>query len=133
MYSLEYKSCLTEQRNRKEIETTHQNWSRPATHNYTRQTVCFIRKNKNTSIINNIVRLQKQQVYISFPWQLINLNVSNFEYRIFVVVLSAGTVEKIKRNIQNSTCPNQAIFKFSRFTCSSVLTVFVTFVYFFNA
>ena len=63
MYSLEYKSCLTEQRNRKEIETTHQNWSRPATHNYTRQTVCFIRKNVNTSIINNIVRLQKQQVY----------------------------------------------------------------------
>ena len=28
---------------------------------------------------------------------------------------------------------NQAILKFSSFTCSSVLTVFVTFVYFFNA
>ena len=27
----------------------------------------------------------------------------------------------------------QVILKFSRFTCSSVLTVFVTFVYFFNA
>ena len=30
-------------------------------------------------------------------------------------------------------CYVQAILKFFRFTCSSVLTVFVTFVYFFNA
>ena len=37
-----------------------------------------------------------------FPRQLIELDVSNFEYVIFVF-MQAGAEEKIKTNIQNST------------------------------
>ena len=40
---------------------------------------------------------------------------------------------KLKMSIVVRGSRLQAILKFSRFTCSSVLTVFVTFVYFLNA
>ena len=49
---------------------------------------------------------QKRFIHsILCPRQVIGLDVSNFEYRIFVVVfLQMGAVEIIKANIQNSTC-----------------------------
>ena len=54
----------------------------------------------------SLFTLLTNKYMISFlgPWQLIDLDVSNFDYQIHICCcfLQAGTVEKIKTNIQNS-------------------------------